>query len=88
VSKQTAGYCAAAGAPADPGGETKRLLLRVQKKFTIHHRNKRKPLHVKGHAVKGDGIKRKEEEMLDTKMQIVFRGKLCHRETLHVEKRN
>jgi len=45
-------------------------------------------LHVKGHAVKGDGIEWKETEMLDMKMLIVFRGKLCHRETLHAEKRN
>jgi len=50
--------------------------------------NKRKPLHVKGHAVKGDGIEWKQTEMLDMKMQIVFRRKLCHRETLHAEKRN
>jgi hypothetical protein len=60
----------------------------VQKKFTIHHLNKRKPLHVKGHAVKGDGREWKEKEMLDMKMQIVFREKLRHRETLHAGKGN
>ena len=36
----------------------------MQKKFTIHHLNKRKPLHVKGHAVKGEGVEWKETEML------------------------
>jgi hypothetical protein len=36
----------------------------MQKKFTIHHLNKRKPLHVKGYEVKADDKEWKEKETL------------------------
>jgi hypothetical protein len=83
--KKTPGYCFADSALADPAGENKRLpnLTWVQKKFTIHHR-----CMLKGHEIQQTTENGKRQRRYDTKMQIVFKGKLCHRETLHAEKRN